>query len=148
MGLPVWLSGKEPSCNAGVPRDAGSIPRSGRFPGGRHGNLLQYSCLEKPMDRGAWRAIVHGVHKESDMTEWLTEITNEVWPIIHLCPFLHKPQSQVSFTNQSFRLVLGPTWNNWENPGGPTHPGSLKCKRDALNSVLLLHKLAAKVVEI
>ena len=38
-------------------RDAGSIPGSGRSPGGGHGSLLQYSCLENPMDRGAWRAI-------------------------------------------------------------------------------------------
>ena len=42
-------------------RDTGSIPGSGRFPGGGHGNPLQYSCLENPMDRGAWRATVHRV---------------------------------------------------------------------------------------
>ena len=42
-------------------RDMGSIPGLGRSPGGGHGNLLQYSCLENPMDRGAWQAIVHGV---------------------------------------------------------------------------------------
>jgi len=42
-------------------RDAGSIPGLGRSPGGGHGNPLQYSCLENPMDRGAWRAIVHRV---------------------------------------------------------------------------------------
>ena len=40
-------------------RDMGSIPGSGSFPGERHGNPLQYSCLENPMDRGAWGAIVH-----------------------------------------------------------------------------------------
>ena len=44
-------------------KDKGSIPRSGRFPGGRHGNPLQYSCLENPMDRGAWQATVHWVSK-------------------------------------------------------------------------------------
>ena len=47
--------------------DVGSIPGSGRSSGGGHGNLLQYSCLENPMDRGAWQA-VHGVTKELDMT--------------------------------------------------------------------------------
>ena len=47
--------------NAGDIRDVGSIPGPGRSPGGGHGNSLQYSCLENPMDRGAWRAIVHGV---------------------------------------------------------------------------------------
>ena len=45
---------------------------SGRPPGEGHGNPLQYSCLENPMDRGAWRAAVHGVAKESDMSEWPT----------------------------------------------------------------------------
>ena len=49
-------------------RDAGSIPGLGRSPGGRHGNPLQYSCLENPMDRGAWQATVHRV-TESDTTE-------------------------------------------------------------------------------
>ena len=60
--------GKEPACNAGDARDMGSIPGSGRSPGAGHGNPLQYSCLENPMDRGAWRATVHGV-SESDMNE-------------------------------------------------------------------------------
>ena len=49
--------------NAEDIRDTGSIPRSGRSPGGGHGNPLQYFCLENPMDRGAWRAIDHGVAK-------------------------------------------------------------------------------------
>ena len=46
----------------------GSIPGSGGSPGEGNGNLLQYSCLGNPMDRGAWRATVCGVAKESDMT--------------------------------------------------------------------------------
>ena len=50
-----------PPANAGDTRDAGLIPESERSPGGRHGNLFQYSCLENPMDRGAWQAIVHRV---------------------------------------------------------------------------------------
>ena len=54
--------------NAGETGDLGSIPGSGRFPAGGHGNPLHYSCLENPMDRGAWRATVHGV-SESDMTK-------------------------------------------------------------------------------
>ena len=63
--LPQWLSGKIFACNAG---DACSIPESGKSPGGGPGNPLQYSCLENPMDRGAWRATVHRVTK-GDMTE-------------------------------------------------------------------------------
>ena len=49
------------SGSAGDTRDSGSILGSGRFPGGGHGNPLQYSCLENPLDRGAWRTMVHGV---------------------------------------------------------------------------------------
>ena len=45
------------------PANAGDIPEWGRFPGEGHGNPLQYSCLENPMDRGAWRATVHRVAK-------------------------------------------------------------------------------------
>ena len=57
--------------NAGVAGDAGLIPGLGRSPGGGNGNLLQDSCLENPMDQGAWWAIVHVVTKESDTTEQL-----------------------------------------------------------------------------
>ena len=48
--------------------DIGSIPGSGKSPGGRNGNPLQYSCLENPMDRGAWQVIVHEIAKESGTT--------------------------------------------------------------------------------
>ena len=59
-GLPKWLSSKESTCQAG---DMGSIPGLGRFPGRGNGNRLQYSCLENSIDKGAWRATVHGVTK-------------------------------------------------------------------------------------
>ena len=64
-----WLSGKESACSAGDAGEMGSAPGSGRSPGGGHGNTLQYSCLESPMDSGAWQISVLGVHRESDMTE-------------------------------------------------------------------------------
>ena len=54
FGLPQWLRGNESACNAGVTEDAGSIPRVGKSLGGEHGNPLHYSCLESPVDRGAW----------------------------------------------------------------------------------------------
>ena len=54
---------KNPPANAGGVRDADSIPGSGRSPVGGHGNPLQYSFLENPMDRGAWRSMVHSVAK-------------------------------------------------------------------------------------
>ena len=60
---------KNPSANAGVVRDAGSIPGLGRSPGDGHGNPLQYSCLRNPMDRGAWRAMVHRVARSWDTTK-------------------------------------------------------------------------------
>ena len=59
---------KNPPANTGDIRDMGSIRRSGRFPGGGHGNSLQYSCLENPMNRGVWWTVVHGF-AELDTTE-------------------------------------------------------------------------------
>ena len=57
----VALVVKNLPANAGDVRDLVLIPGSGRFPGGGHGNPLQYSCLENPMNREAWQATVHGV---------------------------------------------------------------------------------------
>ena len=60
-GFPGGSGGKENARSAG---DLGSIPQSGRSPGGGNGNPLQYSCLENSrMDKGTWRAIVHGITK-------------------------------------------------------------------------------------
>ena len=63
---------KNPPVNAGDTGDVGSISGLGRFPGEGNGNPLQYSCLENSVDRGAWRAAVHGVTKELDTIEQLT----------------------------------------------------------------------------
>ena len=57
LGFPGGSDSKESTCNAG---DQGLIPGSGGSPGGGHGNPLKYSCLENPMDRGAWQTTVHG----------------------------------------------------------------------------------------
>ena len=57
----VALVVKNPPANAGDVRDVGSIPGSGRSPGEGYGSPLQYSCLENPMDGGAWWATAHGV---------------------------------------------------------------------------------------
>ena len=84
-GLPRLISGKKnkkdrerekerkkknPPANAGNTGDADSIPGSGRFPGGRHSNLFQYSCPGNSMDRGAWQATVHGAAKSQT---WLSD---------------------------------------------------------------------------
>ena len=71
----VVLVVKNTPASAGNVRDMGSIPGSGRSPGGGHGNPLQYSCLEKPTDRGAWWAIVHGVSRSQTQLEWLSAYT-------------------------------------------------------------------------
>ena len=61
--MPQWLSGKESACNVGDTGDLDLISGLGRSPGGGHGNPLQYSCWENPMNRGAWQAMVHEVTK-------------------------------------------------------------------------------------
>ena len=63
MGFPSGSAVKESTCNAGAVGDMGSIPELGKYPGGGYGNPLQYSCLDNPMDRGAWWATVHRVAK-------------------------------------------------------------------------------------
>ena len=63
MGFPGGSVLEDPLANTGDVGAAGSVPGSGRSPGGGNGNPLQYSCLETLMDRGAWWAAVHGVTK-------------------------------------------------------------------------------------
>ena len=71
-GFPDGLVVKNPPANAGDVRDDGSIPGSRRSPGRGHGNPLQYSCLENPMDRGPWWATVHRVTKSWSQLKWLS----------------------------------------------------------------------------
>ena len=73
---------KDPPANADV-RDVGSIPGSGRSPGEKNGNPLQCSCLENPMDRGAWRATVHRVTKSRT---WLSRLACPFYGFHHLTP--------------------------------------------------------------
>ena len=82
MGLPWWLSNKESTCNAEAAQAAVSISGLGRFPGGGNGSPLQYSCLENPMDRGAWQATVHRVAKSRTRLKWLS-ITHA--KCVHVC---------------------------------------------------------------
>ena len=69
-GLRRWLSGKELPVSAGDAKDTGSMPGSGRSPREGNVNPLYYSCLGNSIDRGAWRAVVHGVAKS------LTQLSN------------------------------------------------------------------------
>ena len=96
-GLPRWLSGKESACSAG---DPGLIPGSRRSPGGGHGNPLQYSCLENPMDRGAWRATVHGIAKSQTRLKPLSTHTHTLYSsgkaALSIKPLLPEPLSWTS----------------------------------------------------
>ena len=70
---------KNSPANAGDVRNMGSIPGLGRSPEGRRGNPLQYSCLKNPMDRGAWRATVHGVAKSGTRLSDLAHVHAQSW---------------------------------------------------------------------
>ena len=71
MGIPNGSSSKESAWNAGNMGDEASIPGLGRFPGERNSNPLQYSCLENPMDRGAWWATVQSTAKSrTQLSDW------------------------------------------------------------------------------
>ena len=76
--------------NAGDARDVGSIPGWGRYPDKGNGNPLQYSCLGNPMDRGAWRATVHGVAKSQTRLSTHAHIINN-----------HQLASSFSVTNKT-----------------------------------------------
>ena len=71
-GFPGGSEGKVSACNAG---DSGSIPGLGRSPGEGNGNPLQYSCLENPVDGGAWEATVHGLQRVG--RDWATSLVYE-----------------------------------------------------------------------
>ena len=77
-GFPGGAGGKEPFASAGDIRDTGSIPGSGRSSGGGHGNPLQYSCLENPVDRGAWQATVPRVAQSQPWLKWLSSSSSKI----------------------------------------------------------------------
>ena len=80
MDFPGGPDGKESACNGG---DPSSIPGSGRSPGEEHGNPLPYSCLGNITDRGAWRAVVHGL-AELGMTEQLTHAHTHTYMYLYI----------------------------------------------------------------
>ena len=95
----VALVIKNPPANAGNVRDMGSIPGSGRSPGGGDGNTLQYSCLENPMDRGAWRARVHVLQRvRHDLNDLACHFT-------HLPPTHPDPQGAPAAVRRKYLLT-------------------------------------------
>ena len=103
MGFPDGSDGKESACNAG---DRGLIPRLGRSPGKGNGNPFGFSCLENPMDRGAWLAIVHWV-----ANSWT-----------QLSDYESESESHAVVSNSLQPHGLNSPWNS---PGQNTGVGSL-----------------------
>ena len=80
MGFPGGVSGKEPASNEGDVRDVGLIPQLGSSPGGGHGNPLQQSCLENPMDGGAWQAAIYRVAESQTRLDDLAHMRDTFTP--------------------------------------------------------------------
>ena len=98
QGASLMLSGRESACNAGAARDTGSIPGLGRSPGGGHGNPLQYSCLENPIDRGAWRATVLRVTKS---WTWLKRLSTHA---VHIELLNNTPIISLRVTGSQWKI--------------------------------------------
>ena len=107
---------KNQTANAGIARDTGLIPGSGRSPGVGNGNPLQYCCLEKSMDRGAWQATAHGVAKSQH--NWAAE--HKQGPTLIQIEFISKSTitcTKIVFPNQV--LFVGSGGYNLGIPLGP-----------------------------
>ena len=102
-GFPGGTSGKEPACQCRRRKRRGLIPGLGSSPGGGNGNPLQYSCLENPMDRGAWGAIVHRVEKSWTRLGGWAHIANIS---VKCCP----PPHRLSHTHTFFFQKQSPVY--------------------------------------
>ena len=145
QGWGFWDSSvvKNPPANVGDIRALGSIPGLGRFPGEGNGNPLQYSCLENPMDRRAWRAAVHRVAKSWTRLKWLSTHTHttprikgdmeSIFLLLHLT-FMTACVSYSGLKNSLFRQANQSMWprvhaagqsccTRWPLSLGGPHPG-------------------------
>ena len=102
----VVLVVKNPPANAGDLRDVGSIPGLGRSPGGRHGNQLRYFYLENPLDRGAWRATVHGVAKSQTQLKWLSVHATLFFKCLIICFVLNFPHDWMHLSSDRILTIL------------------------------------------
>ena len=103
LGIPGSSAGKQSACTVG---DLGLSPGSGRSPGGGHGNSLQCSCLESPMDRGAWRATVYGVAESWTRLKQLSTLAGNMKQMGQL---EKRTDTNVSTVSRSCCLWLPPT---------------------------------------
>ena len=103
-GLPNGSVDKESSCNAGVMGDRSLILESGRSSGGGQNNSLQYSCLENPMDRGAWQATVHRITKSWTQLKSLLMNVKEESEKVSLKLNIHKTKIMASSPITSWQI--------------------------------------------
>ena len=96
--------------NAGDVRDTDSIPRLGRSPGGEHGNLLQYSCLDNPMDRGTLMTTIHGVAKSQMILSMHALINYHQVGRFLSCSSLRKGRAGQYTLEQIMNIILEQTW--------------------------------------
>ena len=124
LSCPGGASGKEPACPCRRCKRYRFDPWSGRWPGGGNSNPLQCSCLENPMDRGAWQAMVHRVTKSWTWLKWLNNVCHHMASI-----FLMNSEARWCAKNVNgddgvsrFIKVERRTKTNWETEGstGPT----------------------------
>ena len=107
-------SSKEPACQWKRLRDVGSVPGLGRFPEEGHVNPLQYSCLENPMDRGVWWAMVHRVAKSQTRLKWLSTYTQaNKWQIQNWDSSLQIFRAKLIFPPCLFFFFPAP-WALWD----------------------------------
>ena len=107
----VQLVVKNLPANAGDMRDVGSIPGLGRCPGGVHDNPLQYSCLENPIDRGAWRATVHRVTKSQTWLKWLSRQAHTCWNRTTLHNYVNKSDYRIVCNMCIYVFIIICTFN-------------------------------------
>ena len=130
-GFPGGASGKESTCKAG---DSGLIPGSGRVPGEGYGSPLQYSCLENPLDRGAWWAAVHGATKsQTRLSKTLFGWDDQVMDKITAPLYWHKyhrnliSQNVCSASLTIYILLLYTQWKNCQWSTVPHREKMLWC---------------------
>ena len=120
----VVLVVKNPPTNAGDIRDTGSVPGSERFPRGGNGNPLQYSCLENPMDGGAWRATVHVITESQTWLKWLSMPVDAVYILcckLFDLKLLVLSESAILFLCQSLKFYS--TCKSYPNTDFPVSSG-------------------------